>query len=47
MIKSHSISRTGKNIFEEVENTLKKEFRRLEIIDIKKWAKGHKAYYIE
>lgn len=47
MIKSHSISGTGKNIFEEVENTLKKEFRRLEIIDIKKWAKGHKAYYIE
>ena len=46
MIKSHSI-RTGKNIFEEVENTLKKEFARLEIIDIKKWAKGHKAYYIE
>ena len=46
MIKSHSIG-AGKNIFEEVENTLKKEFTRLEIIDIKKWAKGHKAYYIE
>ena len=47
MIKSHSISGTGKSIFEEVENTLKKEFKRVEIIDIKKWAKGHKAYYIE
>ena len=47
MIKSNSISGKGKNIFEEVENTLKKEFACLEIVDIKKWAKGHKAYYIE
>ena len=36
-----------KNIFDKVEATLEKEFNRLEIIDIKKWAKGHKAYYIE
>jgi len=47
MIKSRSISGNGKNIFDKVETTLKKEFNRLEIIDIKKWAKGHKAYYIE
>ena len=47
MIKSHSISGKGKNIFDEIENTLRKEFNLLEIIDINKWAKGHKAYYIE
>ena len=47
MIKSRSISGNDKNIFNHVESTLKKEFKILEIIDIKKWAKGHKAYYIE
>ena len=47
MIKTHSISGSDKDIFNKVENTLKNEFNRLEIIDIKKWAKGHKAYYIE
>ena len=47
MIKTHSISGSDKDIFNKVENTLKSEFNRLEIIDIKKWAKGHKAYYIE
>ena len=47
MIKSRSISGNDKNIFDKVEATLEKEFNRLEIIDIKKWAKGHKAYYIK
>ena len=47
MIKSRSISRNDKNVFDKIENTLKKEFNIIEIIDIKKWAKGHRAYYIE
>ena len=47
MIKSRSISGNDKNIFDKIENTLKKEFNVLEIIDIKKWAKGHRAYYVE
>ena len=36
-----------KEIFEKSKKMLEKEFKLLEIIDIKKWAKGHKAYYIE
>ena len=47
MIKSRSISGNDKSIFDKIENTLKKEFNVLEIIDIKKWAKGHRAYYVE
>ena len=47
MIKSHSMSGKNKDIFEKSKELLEKEFNLLEIIDIKKWAKGHKAYYIE
>ena len=47
MIKSRSMSGKDKNIFDKVENILKKEFNYLEIIDITKWAKGHKAYYVK
>ena len=47
MIKSRSISGKDKDIFEKSEKILENEFNLLEIIDIKKWAKGHKAYYIE
>ena len=47
MIKSRSISGKDSDIFEKTRNLLKEEFNLLEIIDIKKWAKGHKAYYIE
>ena len=47
MIKSRSISGKDKDVFEKSEKMLEKEFKLLEIIDIKKWAKGHKAYYIE
>tara|TARA_Y100000746_G_scaffold182962_1_gene161132 strand:+ start:436 stop:1020 length:585 start_codon:yes stop_codon:yes gene_type:complete len=47
MIKSHSMSGKDKNIFDRVENSLNKEFDFIEKIDITKWAKGHKAYYIK
>ena len=47
MIKSRSMSGKDKNIFDKVENILNKEFDYLEIIDIRKWAKGHKAYYVK
>ena len=47
MIKSRSMSGNSNDIFDKIEKTLNKEFNNLEIIDIKKWAKGHKAYYIE
>ncbi len=47
MIKSRSMPGNSKNIFDKIEIKLKNEFDNLEIIDIKKWAKGHRAYYIE
>ena len=47
MVKSRSMSGKDKDIFEKSEKKLENEFNLLEIIDIKKWAKGHKAYYIE
>ena len=36
-----------KDVFEKSRKMLENEFKLLEIIEIKKWAKGHKAYYIE
>ena len=47
MIKSRSMSGKDKDIFEKSKELLEKEFDLLEIVNIKKWAKGHKAYYIE
>ena len=47
MIKSRSMSGNSNDIFDKIEISLNKEFNNLEIIDIKKWAKGHKGYYIE
>ena len=47
MIKSRSMAGKDKDIFNTVENKLKTEFNNVEIIDIQKWAKGHKAYYVQ
>ena len=47
MVKSRSMSGKDKDIFEKSEKKLENEFNLLEIIEIEKWANGHKAYYIE
>jgi fibrillarin-like pre-rRNA processing protein len=47
MIKSRSMPGKDEDIFDTVENKLKTEFNNVEIIDIRKWAKGHKAYYVQ
>tara|TARA_B100002052_G_scaffold185631_1_gene169132 strand:+ start:98 stop:682 length:585 start_codon:yes stop_codon:yes gene_type:complete len=47
MIKSHSISGKESEIYSETEKLLKEKFDAFEVINISKWAKGHRAYYIE
>ena len=47
MIKSYSISGKESEIYSETEKMLKQNFTTFEVVTISKWAKGHKAYYIE
>ncbi len=47
MIKSHSISGKESEIYLETEKKLKENFNNFEMVNIAKWAKGHKAYYIK
>ena len=47
MIKSYSISGKESEIYSETEKLLKQNFTTFEVVNISKWAKGHKAYYIE
>ena len=46
MLKIQSIASKEKNIFEETEERLKKNFDLVERVNIHKWAKGHSAYYM-
>ena len=47
MIKSYSIPGKESEIHSETEKLLKQNFTTFEAVNISKWAKGHKAYYIE
>tara|TARA_B100000029_G_C17400397_1_gene896831 strand:- start:272 stop:856 length:585 start_codon:yes stop_codon:yes gene_type:complete len=47
MLKTQSISKKKTGIIEYTENKLKEKFQIVESINIKKWAKGHTAYYME
>ena len=47
MIKSHSISGKESEIYLETEKILTENFNSFETVNISKWAKGHKVYYIE
>jgi len=47
MLKTQSISRKNKTIFEDTKIKLNEIFKNVEIININKWAKGHSAYYME
>ena len=47
MIKSYSMSGKESKIYSETERLLEQNFTTFEVVNISKWAKGHKAYYIE
>ena len=47
MLKTQSISSKKTKILEYTEKKLKESFQMVETINIKKWAKGHTAYYME
>ena len=47
MIKSYSIPGKESEIHSETEKLLKQNFTTFEVVNISKWAKGHRAYYIE
>jgi len=47
MLKTQSISSKKIKILEYTEKKLKESFQIVETINIKKWAKGHTAYYME
>mgnify|MGYP001266438383 FL=1 len=47
MLKTSSMHGKKKDILEEVKHTLKEKFKRVDIVDISNWAKGHNAYFVE
>lgn len=47
MIKARSMPGSERNVFENVESRLNDHFEFVEKVDIGKWAKGHKAFYLE
>jgi len=47
MLKSRSIQGKENEIFRNCEKKLEENFVFVENIDISKWAKGHRAYYVE
>lgn len=47
MLKTGSMHGKKKDILEEVKHTLKEKFKRVDIVDISNWAKGHNAYFVE
>ena len=47
MLKTQSIAGRNKEIFKETEKKLNQIFKKVETVNINKWAKGHSAYYME
>ena len=47
MLKTGSMHGKKMDILEEVKHTLKEKFKRVDIVDISNWAKGHNAYFVE
>ncbi len=47
MLKTGSIHGKKNDILKDVNHTLRKKFKIVDIVDISKWAKGHNAYYVE
>ncbi|MFL2941247.1 MAG: hypothetical protein ACJZ2N_00395 [Candidatus Poseidoniales archaeon] len=47
MLKTGSMHGNKKDILEKVKLKLGEKFKRVDIVDISKWAKGHNAYFVE
>ena len=47
MLKTQSMAKQRDDIFKKTEERLNKIFKKVESININKWAKGHSAYYVE
>ena len=47
MLKTQSMTKKYNDIFKKTEKRLNKIFKKVESININKWAKGHSAYYME
>ena len=47
MLKTQSMTKQYNDIFKKTEKRLNKIFKKVESININKWAKGHSAYYME
>ena len=47
MLKSRSSPGKDNEVFRDSERKLKSRFKKVDAVDITKWAKGHMAYYIE
>ena len=47
MLKTQSMAKQYDDIFKKTEKKLNKIFKKVESININKWAKGHSAYYMK
>tara|TARA_B100000902_G_scaffold321415_1_gene314344 strand:+ start:17931 stop:18515 length:585 start_codon:yes stop_codon:yes gene_type:complete len=47
MLKTQSMTKQYNDIFKKTEKRLNKIFKKVESVNINKWAKGHSAYYME
>ena len=47
MLKSRSSPGKDNDVFQNSERKLKSRFKKVDAVDITKWAKGHMAYYVE
>ena len=47
MLKTQSMAKQYDDIFKKTEKKLNKIFKKVESVNINKWAKGHSAYYME
>lgn len=47
MLKTQSMAKQYDDIFKKTEKKLNKIFKKVESININKWAKGHSAYFME
>ena len=47
MLKSRSVPGNDKESFKACEEELESKFKKVNTVDIGKWAKGHRAYYVE
>jgi hypothetical protein len=47
MLKSRSSPGKDNEVFRDSERKMESRFKKVDAVDITKWAKGHMAYYVE